>query len=481
VGVFLDGWQRDGVSETALVSGRKPSSLSEFTGVHDTVKVRPCRYVADCNSTLTIFNLGENMKSRILLGAITLVAGLAFGFGSAMAQATPTSTPTPGATSCAITPAECTTGAEAPPSFLGVSGGNFNNIVVTKAGGVTCCTGTLGAVVLDGNGNLDVLGSSHAFARNGAASAKEPIVQPGLVDLGCWQDPTDTVATLSKSSSIKFKFGVNQFDVALAKIVPALVGPGGPSVSGIDPNGNILNIGQISTTPFPFDSLVDGLQVMKMGRGSCLTQGLIDAWDATGVVIYPTACGAKGGTAVFTHQILVFGEAGGNACSFATTSDSGAIVVTQDFACPQAIGMVFAGSSGGAADSGGDVVAINPMSSGPQGQAGILDKFNLSLVGKTCSASALDEKLGGSAQPYHMSEAMRASVEEVRKIKDAHAGHLLKNSAISAVGIGGGDTPDTAAMKVYLSKDTPEIRAEVLREVGPVNVKFRHAARFNAL
>jgi hypothetical protein len=425
------------------------------------------------------------MKSRILLGAITLVAGLAFGLGSAMAQATPTSTPTPAAT-CQFAPpgqqnAECATGAEAPPSFLGVSGGNFNSITVSKSGAVNCCTGTLGAVVMDGSGNLDVLGSSHAFARNGAASAKEAIVQPGLPDLGCWQDPTDTVATLSKSSTINFKFATNSFDVALAKIVPALVGPGGPSVSGIDPTGTILNVGQISTTPFPFDSLVDGLPVMKMGRGSCLTQGAIDAWDATGVVVYPTACGAKGGTAVFTHQILVFGQAGGAACTFATTSDSGAIVLTHDFACPQAIGMVFAGSSGTPADSGGIVVAVNPMSSGPQGQVGILDKFNLSLVGQTCTATVLDAKMGGSAEPYHMSDAMRASVEEVRKIKDAHANNLLKNSAISAVGIGGGDNPDTASLKVYLSKDTPEIRAEVLGEVGNANVKFRHAARFNAL
>jgi hypothetical protein len=433
------------------------------------------------------------MKSRILLGAIILVAGLAFGFGSAMAQATPTSTPTPAA-SCSITnvppgsqnpPTICTTGAEEPPSFLGVSGGNFNSITVSKKGAVNCCSATLGAVVVDGSGTPFVLGSSHGFALNGAATGSQAIVQPGLTDLGCWQDPTDTVATLSKSSSIKFKLAVNQFDVALAKIVTTAPNPGGTPVSGIDLSGSILNIGQIDTTPFPFDSLVDGLPVMKMGRGSCLTQGVIDAWDATGVVLYPAACGAPGGAAVFNHQILVFGEAPGQTsaggCSFATVSDTGAIVTTLDFSCPQAIGMVFAGSSGTAADSGGIVVAVNPMESGPDGESGILDKFKVSLVGQECTPSVLETKMGGSSKPYHMSEAMRASVEEVRKIKDAHAGHLLKNSAISAVGIGGGDSPDTAALKVYLSEDTPEIRAAVVREVGNANVKFRKAAKFHAL
>jgi len=428
------------------------------------------------------------MKSRILLGAITLIAGLAFGFGSAMAQATPTSTPTPAA-SCSITtippgqtPVDCRTGAEPPPSRLGVSGGNFNSISIVK-GAVGCCSGTLGGVFTDNNGNPVVLGSSHAFARNGVAKSNEPIEQPGLTDLGCWQDPTDTVASLSKFSAINFSKGKtvteNQFDVAFAKIGTTDRNPGGPPVAGIDLSGSILNLGQLSSTPFPFDSLIDGLFVMKMGRGSCLTQGAIDAWDAAGVVIYPATCGAKGGTAFFNHQILVIGEApgqtSGTACTFATTTDSGAIVTTLNFDCPQAIGMVFAGASGGTADSGGNVVAVNPMEDGPDGEVGILSKFKVTLVGKTCGPSA------SSPQAYHMSDAMRASVEAVRKIKDAHAHHLLKNSAVSAIGIGSGDSPDTAALKVYLSKDSPAIRAEVQHELGNASVKFKHAAKFQAL
>lgn len=429
------------------------------------------------------------MNSRILLSVITVVAGLTFGLGSAIAQ-TATPTPTPSMSSCSIVPpgqdaAECATGAAVPPSPLGISGGNINSVSVSAGGAVTCCSGTLGAVVMDGNGNLDVLGSSHAFGRNGAASSKEPIVQPGLTDLGCWQDPTDTVAKLSKSSNIAFRGAQNQFDVALAQIVNTETQPGGTTVPGIDTTGTILNIGQIDTTPFPFDSLIDGLPVMKMARGSCLTQGVIEAWDAAGLVVYPTTCGAPGGVAFFNHQLLVIGEVpgqkSGSACSFAGTSDSGAIVTTQDFSCPQAIGMIFAGASGASADSGGDVVALNPMTSGPEGQVGILDKFNVTLVGQTCTPTALDTKMGGTSQPYHMSEAMRASVEEVRKIKEAHARRLLKNSAVSAVGIGSGDTPDTAALKVYLSEDTPKIRAEVLRELGTSKVRFRHAGRFHAL
>ena len=128
------------------------------------------------------------------------------------------------------------------------------------------------------------------------------------------------------------------------------------------------------------------------------------------------------------------------------------------------------------------MVAVNPFEDGPDGEVGILSKFKVSIVGKTCGGpSALEAKMGGSPQTYHMSEAMKASVEAVRKIKDAHAHHLLKNSAVSAIGIGSGDSPDTAALKVYLSEDSPKIRAEVQHELGSATVKFKHAPKFQAL
>ena len=65
-----------------------------------------------------------------------------------------------------------------------------------------------------------VLSSSHVFARNSStsksAAANEPIVQPGLVDLGCWQDPDDQVAKLTNWSKINFVGGPNTLDAAVA-------------------------------------------------------------------------------------------------------------------------------------------------------------------------------------------------------------------------------------------------------------------------
>jgi hypothetical protein len=435
------------------------------------------------------------MKQSVLSVAILVV--LVLGPVVAHGQApTPTPTPTPSLCSIATlpdgTPPNCNTGAEEPPSFLGVSGGNYNSVAVTisrKTGTtVNCCTGTFGALVEDSTGTSYVLSSNHAMARNSsttkAARQNEPIVQPGLLDLGCWQDPTDTVAKLSKWTPINFSRGSeNQLDAAIAEIVAADQGPSGPAVPGVDPEGRIFNVGQISSTPLPFDDLIDGLPVMKMSRTSCLTSGAIDAFDAMGVVVYPSTCNvAASGTALFDHQILVIGivpgSTSGTACTFAQLGDSGALVLTLNFECPQAIGIMFAEGAGGTSfgpDTGGVIVAVNPIQT-------VLNKFKVSLVGKECTPSAIAEQTEASSPLPEISSKLRASIEYVRTVKEAHARNLLNNPEVVAVGIGAGDSPDTSMLNVYLQKDTPEIRRKVLSEInGAARVRFKHAGKFRAL
>ena len=410
------------------------------------------------------------------IGSVALLSVLV-GRLTANAQATPTPAATP-VPSCAIntlpdnSQTECTTGAETPPSFLGVSGGNYRSVTApSKTGGISCCSGTFGALVQNSSSTQFVLGSNHVLARTssagGSAVVRERIVQPGLEELGCWQDSSDTVARLSAWAPINFSGGENQLDAAIARVVQAPQGPAGPMVPGINTSGEILNIGQISTTPFPFDSLIDGLPVMKMGRSSCLTLGVVEAWDAAGLVVYRNTCNnAATGKALFDHQILIFGEVPGGAtsCSFASTGDSGALVVTNDFTCPQAIGLVFAGASGTTADSGGVVVAVNPIKT-------VLKQFGVSLVGKTCTASPIERQIDSATrQPATISEALRASIEHVRSVKEAHARNLLNQNGVVAVGIGGGNTPDTAALKVYITEDIPQVRNAVTSEVATARV-----------
>jgi len=429
----------------------------------------------------------------IILAALFLMLGTL----TAHAQtASPTATPTPGL--CSIdtlpsppnppnTPTDCRTGAEPPPSLLGVSGSNFNSVgYVKKTNTITCCTGTLGALVINNKAVPMVLGSSHILARNSSttksAAANEAIVQPGLVDLGCWQDPTDQIAKLTNWSKINFSGGPNTLDAAVATVINQEQTPGGPQVPGIDPSGRILNIGQISTTPFPFTSLTDAMFVVKMGRGSCLTSGQIDAFDAMGKVVYPgKVCNVvSAGTALFDHQILVIGAAfdnpSGQACAFAQTGDSGALVVTADFSCPQAIGMIFAGTSAAGTLYGPEIsstiVAVNPIGT-------ILNKFGVTLVGQSCTPSAFSSAL--DSQMPQVSAAKRQSIEVVRKVKERHATRLLKIDEVTAVGIGAGDDADHAALNVYLAKDTPAIRAMIPAEIDGVKVHIRHAPKFQIL
>lgn len=424
------------------------------------------------------------MKKHSVCGIVllTLVALMVGGLrANAQSTPTPTATPTP-VPDCSIStnpalsqPVDCRTGAVYPlPSFVGVSGGNIRSVKIGK-NGVTCCPGTLGAVVENSSKKFFVLGSNHVLARNssalGSASVGEGIVQPSLPDLGCWQDSTDIVARLSSWSTINFS-GKNRMDAAIARIVKASNSPDGTPTSGIDTSGYIDNIGYISTAPFPRAGLYDGLPVMKMGRTSCLTQGVIDAFDATGKVVYRKACnGASAGTARFVHQILVLGQVPGQAslCTFASTGDSGALVLTRNFTCPQAIGIVFAGASGAEADSGGEIVAVNPIQP-------ILKKFNVSLVGNSVCAAALVNPGGvedRTNEPAPIDSALRASIEYARAAVKAYSPSLLAMRQVVAVGIGAGDTPDSASLKVYLTKDTPKIRRKIRAEVSGENVTFK--------
>ena len=414
----------------------------------------------------------------------------------AQATPTPTATPTPLASINTLPngqPVSCLTGAETPPSFLGVSGGNINSVSIQKTGAVSCSAGTLGSLVQDSNGTEYVLGSNYVLARaSGKKSAKahEPIVQPSLPDLGCWQDTTDTVAQLSKWVPINFSKGENQMDAAIAKVVPAVPQPNASPVPGVWPDGRILNLGvngsgpyygYVSTTPFPYDDLTDGMFVMKMGRTSCLTAGKIDAFDAMGLVIYPAGSNqASTGVARFNHQILVIGAdpTTGTPASFASTGDSGSLVVTltDGFYCPQAVGMVFAGVSGGSADSGGEIVAVSPIQT-------ILNKFGVSLVGDSSCTPAAPSILTASADiPANISDTLRASIERVRNVKRIHGPTLLKMRGVVAVGISTGGS-DHAALNVYLKRDTPQIRRSVLAEIGGrARIIFRPiAGRFRPL
>ncbi|MBW8036324.1 MAG: carboxypeptidase regulatory-like domain-containing protein [Planctomycetes bacterium] len=210
------------------------------------------------------------------------------------------------------------------PIQLGTSGGNIND-----RSSLYCCSGTLGALVEDGV-NQYILSNNHVLALSNHGIIGDGINQPGQTDQGCGQK--GIVAYLSDFETIRFKKGrripINTIDAAIALVVEGAV----------DPNGRILDIGQISseTTIAQLDQAVQ-----KSGRTTGHTKGIVTDISFSGYVGYSKECGGPSNQlAWFDNQIMIEDT---NEV-FSAGGDSGSLIV-EDTADARAVGLLFAGSS----------------------------------------------------------------------------------------------------------------------------------------
>jgi hypothetical protein len=319
--------------------------------------------------------------------------------------------------------------------------------------------------VQDAKGHDFVLSTNTVLARvspskGPGAHAGEKIVQPGLVETGCFKDPGDGIGTLARWVPLQFgPNNNNSVDAAIARVQPGML------------NGDIFNIGPISSSIVPAGELPIGYYVQKMGRTTCLTEGQIDGIDATGKVAYTNnGCRSMGaGNAQFSHQVLISPTSTGGL--FATTtggaSDSGALVLTEE-SCPRAIGMIFASTANG-------ITVINPI-------AKVLKALKVELVGGCVNGDTSTIKAGDQTDAATGEQAaLRASIEVVRAVKDRHEQDLLKLDDVAGTAIGRGDNAGQAAMLVLVKKDTAEIRAKIPAQIEGVPVKIIASGEFQAL
>ena len=320
------------------------------------------------------------------------------------------------------------------PIELGVSGGNINSF-----GGSGrrrfCFSGTLGSMVQDSSSNQYILSNNHVLADINKAKPGQMIVQPGLVDTGppaCEKIPSDAVATFSRTVKLKFGGAKNTIDAAIALITPG------------DVNPDILNIGPIAS------SVVDptlGLAVQKMGSRTCVTAASISAVSMNGTINY-----GGGKKAKFINQIVIDGD-------FSMPGDSGSLIVTQD-ACPQAVGLLFAG---GVDRTGTQQTIANPISA-------VLSGLNVTMVGGCTAAAASSAATPDAvAGDVGMSKDAVASAASVR---DRHEDELMRIPGAVGTGIGASDQPGQPAIVVYVKKMTPEAQAAAPKEVEGVPVKL---------
>jgi len=206
----------------------------------------------------------------------------------------------------------------------------------------TSTAGSLGLIVRHNKTNRPVLVSnSHVFAHAGQAAIGDGITQPGRLDGG---PGSPHVAALLDFVALK-TVGSNQVDAAIA--LP-------DSTIDLAP-GNIAGIGAF-TLPAA-DMLRPNLTVMKLGRTSGLTRGIVTATEMDHIIM-----DSEVGNATFDDQI----EIRGIDRPFSQPGDSGSLVVTEQ---SEAVGLVFCGNE--FANGGLGVTYANRLTK-------VLDALNLS-------------------------------------------------------------------------------------------------------
>jgi hypothetical protein len=315
------------------------------------------------------------------------------------------------------------TARQARPIQLGVSGGNATDI----ANGY-CCSGTLGALVQDASRQY-ILSNSHVFAHDTAggdvAQVGDPINQSGLIDVACQNRPADYVARLSTLSSLN-PGAVSIFDAALAEVLPNMV----------DPNGAILGIGTISSTPVAASV---NQSVKKAGRTTGLTSSRVEALNATISVGYTRECGGAEFTSMFNNQIIVSNRGQ----KFLAAGDSGSLMVENVSTNPRAIGLLFAGSS--------TIAVANPIGE-------ILDHLKVSLVG---------QPTGFTFQaPDSTSQAAARAIE----VQERNAARLFSVPGAIGHAVGLPENANAVVIKVYVTEATERARRAVPNEIEGVPV-----------
>ena len=322
------------------------------------------------------------------------------------------------------------------PIILGTSGGNSDD-KVTQGHLTTCCSGTLGSLVVR-NGINYILSNNHVLARSDQASPGEPITQPGLIDANCGTAGTHTVANLTSFANLQT--GGTNVDVAIAQVVPGAV----------DLSGKILSLGATATggtsdsgPPHQGKGIAAriGEGVAKSGRTTGLTCSSVAVTNLAVMVTYQTQC--NGGSAFDVNYLNQISVSGGG---FSSGGDSGSLIVDESTADP--VALLYGGSD---TDTVGNPVADVLAALTDQGnQASFVGSASThQVIGCTLAAGAVK---AASRQAAILVDT--ASLAQAQRARDLHAPELLTNPYVSAVGVAPSvDRPGEAAVLIVVNPE----------------------------
>ena len=232
------------------------------------------------------------------------------------------------------------------PVLLGSSGGNNDDYDTADENGQSvitdCCGGTLGSLIQNSSGTQYLLSCNHVFARSDQASVGETIIQPGLIDNGCYpngQGGTETkvgilTAWLPLSSSS------TNVDAAIAQVNAGVVNSSGEILEfGAEQGNGTLAAAPpgISSTGGKGENASLNMTVAKSGRTTGLTCASVSTVSLDVEVDYFRNCNETEPylTKTYTNQIGLEGN------EFSDAGDSGSLVVDAGDAEP--VGLFFAG------------------------------------------------------------------------------------------------------------------------------------------
>ena len=341
------------------------------------------------------------------------------------------------------------------PIKMGTSGGNVNDFVIVPPF-ISCCSGTLGALV-EKNGEYYILSNNHVLAQLNQAQVGDPINQPGMLDNACDAPSNDFIAELSGYKKIKVN-GNNKVDAALAKI----------NDGDVNIDGEILEIGP------PGNSTVApavGMKVKKSGRTTGRTKGEITAINVAGNVGFPEECSDEAPVLFirFIKQMVI--ESTGNK-EFSAGGDSGSLIVEDVDDCPRPVGLLFAGGPGFTIANKASTVLKNMKKVKPKGKT--------TFVG--CDASDVAASRESLTIERGIPELDTKTIRIAERIQRRSEGDMLDLAGVHAMGIGRSNTdPSEAVFKVFLDTTRPNDRAAVPAEIDGVKVEVVETPQWKAL
>ena len=344
------------------------------------------------------------------------------------------------------------------PMVLGVSGGNAND-----GNGVTCCGGTLGALLARG-GKQYVLSTSHVLARTDTGVVGDAIIQPGLLDSSCSLTATTPVATLSQFINLESSSGASLQDAALAAVSAGKVATSG----AISQLGASTNDGQptdgaphagVGVAPSLYEA--DGvtrLKVAKSGRATGLTCSSVSAINVTASVTYQKGCDGTEFQQTFSDLIVVEGG------DFSAQGDSGALIVTQGSGDPLAL---LVASSDGATLGSPVSDVLSALADPSSGETPVfVGDVNAHAVA-ACSLPGSQAKVAATSRASLDLDRLKAATTA----RDESAAQLLTNSDILAVGIGS-SLDDPAEPAILLVARAKPASASFPREVHGIRTRI---------